>query len=157
MPSFWSAFFILAVDGRVALSGPLLILSLFPAPFLFQRYIARVVAIFGIRAFGPVQLGSQNAPTLTGPLFSALDSYLALRSKVLLIWLAEQANGATSEELKKWTAEASPGEIHSEMTALQATGCVKPDGQKCEVTNLGKRYVNHCLNADGDTKSSVCL
>jgi len=120
--------------------------ALIPAPFLFQRYIARVLTIFGIQALGPVQLGGQRTPMLRGPLFSSLDEYLALSTKALLIWLADQPDVATAEEILSWTAiETNPGETRSEIAASLATGCMRVDRKKYQVTNLGKRYVAHCL------------
>jgi len=83
---------------------------------------------------------------LRGPLFSSLDEYLALSTKALLIWLADQPDVATAEEILSWTAiETNPGETRSEIAASLATGCMRVDRKKYQVTNLGKRYVAHCL------------
>jgi hypothetical protein len=137
--------FFLSARGNVTLSGPLLILALIPAPFLFQRYIARIVRIFGIQALGPVQLGSQQLPTFTGPLFSSLDSYFALRTKAILIWLAEKPpHTVTTASLE--TVNRAP--VAAELEALISLGCIRKEGETFDITDLGRRYVAHCVEGE---------
>jgi hypothetical protein len=113
-----------AICGRVPLSAPLLILAFAPAPFIFQRYITRLVNIFGIHSLGPIQLASPPVH-LMGPLFSSLDTFLALMTKAPLIWLAEQPNGTSETNLKQQAINMGIPNSASAIQALINTGCLR--------------------------------
>ncbi len=142
--------FFLSATARVSLSAPLLFLAFIPAPFLFQRYIARLVSIFGIQSVGPIQLAGAQT-TGTGRLFSSLDSFLELRIKTILIWVAEQEGRATVSALGKACENSTLADHLFVLHTLVVAGCVKAPAQPAnvlEVTNLGRRYVAYCLEEE---------
>ena len=138
---------VLGLLGTLSISYPALLLLLAPAPYILQRYLARIINIFGVRTLGPVQLSAPQAP-LTGTLFAALDSFLALYTKVMLAWLLEK-DIVSREEFEKKAREIGIGDTESTRHALVAGGCIEQEGEdkgaRLRLTRLGKKYGEYCM------------
>jgi hypothetical protein len=127
-----------------SLSTPDLIIALLPAPLLLQRHVSRLLVLFGVESvtIGPLQLDAPRVP-LTGDLFTALDRFFILQTKVLLIWLVEKGQvplphvGVHAREIG--------AAVFPTVGALVASGCAIIEGSNMRATSLGKSYADHVV------------
>jgi hypothetical protein len=157
--------FVLAIaianlSGIAQLSWPVLVLLLLPAPFLFASDLARLIAVLrgvGVRKLGLLEL-DQNPPpseivemlrqqTQETVTFFLCDNFFVLRTKLLLILLAQQRSVDRAEFNALATGLGVPNDnIETTWNAILSSRCAKLEGSNVIMaTDLGLRYTNHLV------------
>ena len=153
---YTATLFVVAVLNLVKvfeISYPSLILLLVPVPYVFRKYLVELINAYRVRRIGPVELEPQNPLTedirrviaqqvQETVAFVALNGFLVLRTKLILIWLSQ--NPAVDRALFNGYAAAigvPADNLDATWSALISSGCAALTGERLTITDLGRRYV----------------
>ena len=145
-------------------SFPSLVLLLLPIPFLLRTPLVDLIREYRVRKIGPVEFEPQNP--LTSDIrqlivrhidetlrFRGLDAFFVLRTKQILIWLANNRS-VSRAEFNSYSASigVSPDNIDVTWQAIVTSGCATvSDGDRLTVIDLGDRYVAYLTGQAGRT------
>lgn len=144
----------------VQVSYPILILLLMPAPYILRNYLAQLIAMIQaarIKKIGPIEFEqnpmTQNVRQLITQevqetvAFLTLDGFFAPRTKLILVWVAQNqaVDRLQFDMYATATLGVSPDNIDVTLNALIVSRCVTLEDARLTITEMGRRYVAHLI------------